>query len=137
MPGEAKETPTGPPPDAAPAYGNPSDSPVLILDAEGKIDTSAEADEERELSIIWRQDQPDLRHPDVEGLPSDNPATGATAGTPGTWTPDPAVRPSNFTEMDAIIATPTTAWTTGQYVVLADNSHAFWNGSTWQSGEAA
>src|SRR5262245_7266966 len=132
LPGATTTTPpSGPPPTPAPVWGPPSDSPVLILDADGKIDTSEEANAERERSIIHRQDQPDLRPPSAEGISSTVPATGATAGTPGTWTPDGARAAASFTEMDTLTASPTTAWTAGQHVVLADNSHAFWNGTAW------
>jgi len=68
------------------------------------------------------------------------PATGATAGSPGTWSPATAVAPADFAALDtadpAIVANPTTAWTTGQYVLLGDTSHAYWDGTLWISGEA-
>lgn len=68
-------------------------------------------------------------------------ATGATAGTPGTWTPGGSRVPANLAELNgatpAITASPATAWTTGQHVVLADNSHAHWDGTApWVSGNA-
>ncbi|MFF7254791.1 phage tail tube protein [Streptomyces microflavus] len=58
-------------------------------------------------------------------------ATGASAGTPGTFTPDGAVAPENLAALAAVIATPTSAWTTGQHVVLGDGSKAKWDGSAW------
>ena len=66
-------------------------------------------------------------------------ATGATAGTPGTWTPagaDPAASP---TAMAGITASPTTAWTVGQYVQTATAGAAgrtYWNGTAWVAGAA-
>lgn len=65
-------------------------------------------------------------------------AAGATAGTPGTFTPAGSQRPSDFAELvsDAVVATPATAWTVGQYVVLGDGSHAYWDAAAWQVGEA-
>jgi hypothetical protein len=63
-------------------------------------------------------------------------ATGATAGTPGTWTPAGSLPADDFTQMDSVTASPVTAWTTGQYVVLGDWSHAHWGGANWTSGEA-
>lgn len=63
-------------------------------------------------------------------------ATGATAGTPGTWTPSGADPAPDAAGMAAITATPTTAWTTGQHMVLGDNSHSYWNGTAWTVGEA-
>lgn len=64
--------------------------------------------------------------------------TTATAGTPGTWGPVDAYAPSNFEDLGdlGITADPTTAWTTGQYVVLGDNSRAHWDGTAWVAGEA-
>lgn len=64
------------------------------------------------------------------------PATGATAGTPGSYTPTGAAAPDSVANMGSVVASPTTAWTTGQYVVLSDNSHAYWDGAAWQSGDA-
>lgn len=63
-------------------------------------------------------------------------ATGATAGTPGTFTPNGATPPANLAAMSGKTASPTTAWTTGQHVVLGDNSHAYWNGTAWTTGNA-
>lgn len=63
-------------------------------------------------------------------------ATGATAGAPGSWTPTGALPVPTFTQMNAITATPATAWTTGQYVVLGDWSNAHWSGTAWASGKA-
>jgi hypothetical protein len=63
-------------------------------------------------------------------------ATGATAGTPGNWTPSGATAPNNASQMSSIVASPATAWTTGQYVRLGDNSQSFWDGSAWQVGVA-
>jgi hypothetical protein len=70
--------------------------------------------------------------------------TGVTAGAPGSFTPDGAALPSNLTALkaDTVVgdtgsAKPSTAWTTGQYVALADASHAYWDGTAWASGQAA
>ena len=65
-------------------------------------------------------------------------ATGATAGIPGTWTPTDSYPPANFVDLvaDDPTASPGTAWTTGQYVVLGDDTHAYWNGTAWAVGEA-
>jgi len=66
-------------------------------------------------------------------------ATGATAGTPGTFTPGGSAAPANFTALQAsgITASPATAWTTGQYVALGDASHAHWDSAAWVAGPAA
>jgi hypothetical protein len=63
-------------------------------------------------------------------------ATGATAGTPGSFTPADSTVPANLAAMAGVIATPSSAWTTGQNVVLGDASTAHWDGSAWVSGAA-
>jgi hypothetical protein len=62
-------------------------------------------------------------------------ATGATAGTPGTWTPGGSRPPNNMTEMSAVTASPATAWTTGQYVKALGEEY-YWNGTDWALGRA-
>ncbi|ATI18955.1 major tail protein [Streptomyces phage Tefunt] len=64
-------------------------------------------------------------------------ATGATAGAPGSFTPEGSIVPANLAAMASVIATPTTAWTTGQHVVLGDASHTYWDGDSWNTGDAA
>jgi hypothetical protein len=64
------------------------------------------------------------------------PATGATAGTPGTFTPAGATHPANLAAMTGLTASPATAWTTGQSVKPADNSDAHWTGTAWAAGLA-
>lgn len=63
-------------------------------------------------------------------------ATGATAGTPGVFTPDGADVPAQLSALTGITASPNTAWTTGQYVLLDNGSQAHWSGSAWVSGAA-
>lgn len=63
-------------------------------------------------------------------------ATGATAGTPGTFTPEGAVAPADLAALTGLTATPATAWTTGQHVILGDTSHASWNATAWVAGDA-
>jgi hypothetical protein len=64
-------------------------------------------------------------------------ATGATGITsPGTFTPPGAMAPANLAAMSGVTASPATAWTTGQYVVLGDGSQAHWNGTAWVAGVA-
>jgi hypothetical protein len=62
--------------------------------------------------------------------------TGATAGTPGTFTPSGATPPATLAGLSGITASPTTAWTTGQRVVLGNSTTAYWNGTTWTAGSA-
>lgn len=69
------------------------------------------------------------------------PSTGATAGIPGTWTPVGSQPPEDVPELiaSAIIATPGTAWTTGQYVQTQEggpDGRAHWDGSDWVAGVA-
>lgn len=61
-------------------------------------------------------------------------ATGATAGIPGSITPTGAVLPANLAAMTGKTASPTTAWTTGQYVVLGDGSVCHWSSTAWVEG---
>jgi hypothetical protein len=65
--------------------------------------------------------------------PAATPATSAQAGIPGSFNGTP---PANLAGMSTVTAVPTTAWTTGQYVVLGDTTHAYWNASAWTAGEA-
>jgi hypothetical protein len=69
-------------------------------------------------------------------VPDAPPAlTGATAGTPGTLDPAGAVA-ANLAALTGKTASPVTAWTTGQNVVLGDASLAHWNGTAWAAGAA-
>ncbi|MFY1620040.1 hypothetical protein [Micromonospora sp. WMMD736] len=64
-------------------------------------------------------------------------ATGATAGTPGTYTPAGADLPAALSAMTGVVtASPTTAWTSGQYVLLDDGSQVHWTGTAWATGAA-
>lgn len=63
------------------------------------------------------------------------PATSAAAGSPATLTPTNSYAPLNLADLndgdEPVTASPTTAWTTGQYLTLRDGSRARWNGTTW------
>ena len=84
-----------------------------------------------EIDISWTCDgEPDV---DFGGAVV---ATGATAGTPGIFTPLGATAPANLAAMSAIAATPPAAWTAGQYVVTADMLGCNWDGSAWVAGIA-
>lgn len=68
-------------------------------------------------------------------------STGATAGTPGTWTPPGSEPPETVIELQAssIVATPATAWTTGQNVqtqTAGVPGQAHWDGDSWEPGTA-
>jgi hypothetical protein len=63
-------------------------------------------------------------------------ATGATAGTPGYYTPSGAGAPANLAALAGVTASPATAWATGQYVITADLMGNHWTGSAWAAGKA-
>ena len=65
-----------------------------------------------------------------------DPATGASAGSPGSFTPSGGTAPADFAALSSMTADPTTAWTEGQYVTLGDSSEAYWDGTTWVVGRA-
>lgn len=66
-------------------------------------------------------------------------ATGATAGSPGSWTPAGTDIPANLAEVvaDGIVATPATAWTNGQSVVTSSSQAVHWDGLAWVAGTSA
>jgi hypothetical protein len=47
------------------------------------------------------------------------------------------VIPATLAAMTGLAATPATAWTTGESVVLGDASEASWDGTAWIAGPAA
>lgn len=70
------------------------------------------------------------------------PSTGATAGSPGAWTPTGSTAPADADAADAagIVASPATAWTSGQYVQGSTAGVAgemYWDGDDWVSGRVA
>lgn len=81
---------------------------------------------------------PVLGQPTLAAMPPPVTATGATSGSPGSFTPSGATPPHNLTALQSggIVASPTTAWTTGSHVVLGDTTHAHWSGTAWASGDA-
>lgn len=77
--------------------------------------------------------------PGCNCLASGPAATGATAGDPATLTPADSYPPDDFEDLTTthtLTASPSTAWTTGQHVVLGDETKAYWNGTAWVAGEA-
>lgn len=64
------------------------------------------------------------------------PATSAVAGIPGTYLPANSYGRANLTAMTGLTASPTTAWTTGQYVTMLDGNKAHWTSSAWAAGAA-
>lgn len=71
-------------------------------------------------------------------VPGSTPApTGATAGTPGSFVPNGATVPANITALRALgNLGQTTAWSTGQYIVIG-TGQVSWDGTDWKTGAAA
>jgi hypothetical protein len=65
-------------------------------------------------------------------------STGATAGTPGVWTPPGSRIPGDLAEVISlgIVADPLTTWTIGQGVVTQDVNTTHWDGADWIIGNA-
>lgn len=63
------------------------------------------------------------------------PATGATAGAPGTYTPAKAKRPMDLADLGDVVADPLTAWAPGEYVPTRSGD-AHWDGAAWAAGRA-
>jgi len=63
-------------------------------------------------------------------------ATGATAGSPGFFTPSGANPVANLAAMTGLTATPVAAWATGQWVATADGLANHWSGTAWVAGKA-
>ncbi len=75
----------------------------------------------------------------LAGSSGTGPPTGATAGTPGTWTPAGSSPPASVATIGNVTASPATAWTAGQYVQTATAGapgQAHWTGSAWAAGTA-
>lgn len=82
--------------------------------------------------LEWGQEGWPDTDPGVEG----DTATGATAGEPGEYTPLYSALPADLAALAEVTADPETAWTEGQYVDLADESTAYWDGAEWVEGIA-
>jgi hypothetical protein len=68
-------------------------------------------------------------------------ATGATAGTPGSWTPSGSSAPASVSALQSsgIVASPATAWSTGEFMqtaTLGPPGQAYWDGAAWAAGTA-
>jgi hypothetical protein len=68
--------------------------------------------------------------------PGPPPASGATAGKPGTYTPLGAVIPANRAALAGVVASPQSAWAVGQYIVTADGAESYWSSTAWVAGRA-
>ena len=96
-------------------------------------DTNARITRDFDWAVIG---DPDITWPDGAAAA----ATGATAGTPGSFTPSGATVPANLPALQgaspAVVASPNTAWTSGQSVNLGTGS-AHWDGTAYAAGPAA
>lgn len=64
-------------------------------------------------------------------------STSGIAGIPGTYGPTDSYARTSFADLTVsptLTASPGTAWTTGQYILLGDGTKAHWNGTIWVSG---
>jgi hypothetical protein len=82
---------------------------------------------------------PVITKTDGSSLRPGAPATGATAGIPGAWTPAGSTPPANAAgaTSSAVVASPATAWTTGQYVqgsTAGVPGEMYWSGTAWTAG---
>lgn len=81
---------------------------------------------------------------DASYPPSALAAAGAAAGIPGAFTPTGSRPPLTVADLIAgvpnrVVASPTTPWTTGQYVQTATigaPGRATWTGTAWVGGVA-
>lgn len=95
---------------------------------------SGDAGEASSVELEWSIDgSPKIDPPDARDVIA---ATGATAGSPGSFTPAGATTPADLADLSDVTASPATAWTTGQHVVTADSTHAHWDGAAWATGDA-
>lgn len=86
----------------------------------------------------------DQSYPPSVWEPAGPPATGATAGIPGVWTPPGSTPPADLAALQAgdpvaVTASPATPWTAGQFVqtrTAGAAGRATWTGSGWVGGVA-
>lgn len=73
---------------------------------------------------------------DTENGGWDNKAAGATAGSPGSWTPAGSAPPYTLADCQGVTASPTTGWLTGTHVLLdGGTTHVHWTGTAWATGD--
>jgi hypothetical protein len=68
------------------------------------------------------------------------PATTGYAGTPGSFGPSGCTTPANAAAVATLVASPQTAWTTGQHCQSATaglTGRAYWNATAWVTGAVA
>jgi hypothetical protein len=77
--------------------------------------------------------------PTTDCVASGPRSTSGIAGIPGTYGPTDSYPRESFADLTVsptLTASPTTAWTTGQYILLADGTKAHWTSSAWAAGPA-
>ena len=100
-----------------------------VVTARRAVDQTGEEMALAEVAVDWAMPNP----PNVDG--TGVTATGATAGTPGYFTPSGAATPANLAALTGLTASPATNWAAGQYVITADLLANNWNGSAWVAGK--
>lgn len=93
------------------------------------------------MTLPFEQGLYEHSYPPSLFAPPPIPATGATAGIPGTWTPAGCAVPADLAAVISagIVASPATAWTTGQYVqtgTVGVAGRVTWTGTNWVGGAA-
>jgi hypothetical protein len=71
---------------------------------------------------------------DEEGNPTGGPATGATAGSPGTWSPMSSQPPADLASAPPLTGQP--AWANDQYVqtqTAGTPGQVTWDGTAWEA----
>jgi len=86
------------------------------------------------MSTTWFDESypPSVLHPE----PPPIPPTGATAGTPGAWTPPGSDVPSTLAEANALGLSLGAAWTGGTYLPLDPVGTVYWDGTAFVLGVA-
>lgn len=75
-------------------------------------------------------------HVSLPAPPATITPTGITRGTPGSFTPAGATVPATIAALRALGSLgQTTAWTTGQYIVIG-TGNVSWDGTDWKTGVA-
>ena len=119
-----------------------SPTSLLVIDS-GIVDEATLTELE---ALLYGADLQEARLPlpdEIVGMFAGTLATGATAGTPGSWTPMGSSAPNTVAALTgaspSIAASPNTAWTAGEYVqtgTAGAPGQAHWNGTAWVAGAA-
>lgn len=84
------------------------------------------------MATDWDQSYP----PSLWAAPPAVVPTGATAGTPGAWTPAGSTAPGTLAQANALGLSLGAAWATGQWVDLAGGGDIHWAGAAFALGQA-